>query len=215
MAMRLERVERALARIFGPPSPFGRPDPGATARAASLLRRGLDGLSGAGRPLFAAYSELDWPAEDLTALWHGATLLRELRGDSHNVALAAAEVDGVGAHVLMAGRGHGNKATILSIRGWTENEWDEAVGRLGRRGWVNPDGTLTERGHAARAEIERHTDALAIGPVSRLGPGGVQELLGYLEPLADHLKDSGEVPGRWPPKHLERPDRPDTGSSES
>ena len=204
VAMRLERVEQAMGRIFGPESAGGRPNTTEMARAALLLRRGLDDLSGAGRPLFAAYAQLDWPDDDLTALWHGSTLLRELRGDGHNVALAAAEVDGVSSHVLMAGRGFGNKPTILSIRGWTEAEWDDAVRRLGDRGWVDDGGALTELGRGARSEIERHTDALSTGPVAKLGVDGLQELLGYLDPLADYLKATGEVPGRWPPKHLDR-----------
>jgi hypothetical protein len=194
-------VAAALERIFGD----GRHD-GPLATAAALLRRGLEGCDVAGRPLFAAYTELPWPDDDALAVWHGCTLLRELRGDSHNVALAAAEVDGVMSHVLMAGRGHGNRPTILAIRGWTEGEWDEAVASLTERGWTEPDGTLTVTGNEARSAIETHTDRLASAPLTRLGPGAGQQLLDALEPLVAHLKATGEVSGRWPPDHLMKRD---------
>ena len=152
--------------------------------------------------MFAAYTELDWPDDDALALWHGCTLLRELRGDAHNVALAAAEVDGPMSHVLMAGRGYGNRPTILSIRGWTEEEWDEAVATLTERGWTEPDGSLTDTGREARSAIERHTDTLASAPVRILGADRLAQLVDTMSPLISHLSETGEVSGRWPPEHL-------------
>ena len=201
VALRHERVAQALARIFGPPGAGSRPPEAAA--AARLLRRTLDGLSVAGRPVFGAYAELVWPADDLEAVWHGCTLLRELRGDCHAIALAAAEIDGVMAHVLMAGRGHGNRPTIQAIRGWNDQEWDGAVAHLHERGWAGRDGSLTDAGRQGREAIERHTDALAMGPVNRLGTG-LGDLLAALEPVAAHLVASGEVSATWPPPHLHR-----------
>jgi hypothetical protein len=37
-----------------------------------------------GRPLFAATRPLPWPSDPIDVLWHGATLLREHRGDGHS-----------------------------------------------------------------------------------------------------------------------------------
>jgi hypothetical protein len=201
IAMRQERVGRALERALGDRHR------GSVADAAALVRRAVADCDVAGRPLYGAYAELDWPGGDLVALWHGCTLLREHRGDSHNLALAAAEVDGVTSHVLMAGRGHGNRATILAIRGWTEAEWEGAVQRLVTRGWAAADGSLTGAGREARSAIERHTDALAAEPVRRLGTEGVERLIDALTPLVDELIRSGEVPGRWPPPHVVEADR--------
>jgi hypothetical protein len=84
-------------------------------------------------------------------------LWREHRGDSHNLALAAADVDGVQAHILMAARGHGTKATILPLRGWTPEAWDEGVARLVERGWLHPNGTFTAQGRVAKKLMRPRT----------------------------------------------------------
>jgi hypothetical protein len=200
---RRELVAAALDRIFG----SGGHD-GDVRAAADLARTAVAGCDVAGRPLYAAYSQLPWPDEPALALWHACTLLREHRFDGHNIALAAAGLDGVECHVLMAARGHGNKPTILAIRGWTDAEWDAAVERLTARGWVTPDGEHTAEGRASRSAVERHTDVLAAEPVRRLGDGGVEVFLGHMEPLVGHLVGSGEVAGRWPPPHLMKPVEP-------
>ncbi len=198
--LRLELVAKALNRLYGDGAQRQ-----TISAAASLIRRALDDCDIAGRPLFAAYSELEWPDDDALALWHGCTLARELRGDSHNLALASAEVDGVMSHILMAGRGHGNRPTILAIRGWTEQEWEDGVRRLTERGWTEADGSLTDTGREVRSAIERHTDALALEPVTRLGVESFERFLGFMNPLVGSLRDSGEVSGRWPPAHLIKP----------
>ncbi len=199
-ALRLEMVTRSLQRHF--------PDPGSTVAEAARLIRPVDDCSLAGRPVYAAYTGLEWPDDDLAALWHGCTLLREHRGDSHHLALAAADVDGIACHVLMAGKGHGNKPTINGIRGWTDDEWDEAAAALVQRGWVNDDGSLTDEGHRARTDIELHTDRLASEPLKRIGDDNVERLLGLLGTLVEQLSASGEIPGGWPPEHLTKPANP-------
>ena len=197
VALRRQRVGRALDRIFGDGILEAQ-----IAAAVPLVRQAVEGCDVAGRALFASYGELSWPDDDVLALWHGCTLLREHRGDSHNLALANAGVDGVTSHVLMAGRGHGNRPTILAIRGWTEEEWDGAVHRLTERGWARPDGSLTEIGNEARSDIERHTDLLASEPVTRLGAAGLDRFVEAMTPLVEHLQASGEVSAGWPPAHL-------------
>ena len=200
---RRQLVADALDRIFG----GGEHDADIRA-AADLARSAVEACDVAGRPVFAAYSALPWPDEPPLALWHACTLLREHRGDSHNIALAAAELDGVECHVLMAARGHGNKPTILAIRGWTDAEWDAAVDRLATRGWVTPSGEHSDEGRARRSAVERHTDVLAAEPVRRLGEDGADALISHLEPLVAHLVGSGEVAGKWPPPHLLKPAEP-------
>ncbi len=196
-ALRLDRVDQALQRIFGNDAAAR----AAAAEAAELIRRVGDAPA-AGRPVYAGCAELTWPTDPLLGLWHGCTLLREYRGDSHNIALADAEVDGVACHVLMAARGHGNKPTIIGIRGWTDDEWDDAVDRLRERGWVDADGALTTDGTEARTGIERSTDRLMSDPVRRLGQDGAERLIELLRPLVDRLAADGEVSGRWPPEHV-------------
>ena len=202
LTVRAKLVDRALRRSFG--AEVASADMTA---AAQLARRAVEGADVAARGLFAGHAGLEWPAPDDAhmVLWHACTLLREHRGDSHNIALAAAGVDGIEAHVLMAGRGHGNRPTIESIRGWTAGEWDAAVSRLVARGWAEPGGALTTGGLAGRSAIEAHTDELASEPIDRLGPAGTEELAGRLERLVGHLLSSGEVPGRWPPPTVLKP----------
>ena len=200
IALRADRVDQAVDRIF---SSASSPD---IARAAIIARRAIADCGAAGRPLYGAYADLEWPTKDRVALWHACTLLREHRFDGHSVALLNAGIDGVACHLLMAGNGRGNRATILGIRGWTEQEWDDAGADLRERGWLARDGSLTEAGRVARRDIERHTDALASEPLKRLGSTEFDRFIDLMTPLVDHLRATGEVSSRWPPAHLHRND---------
>ena len=202
-ALRLGRVASALDRILD-----AAPDHRASLTEAAELIRGAADCRPAARPVYAGYAAQAWPDDPFVAVWHGCTLLREHRGDSHNLTLAAADVDGVECHVLMAGKGHGNRPTITAIRGWTDEEWSAAVDRLASRGWCDGDGALTPAGHEARTEIERRTDELFAESVERIGIERSAALADLLRPFVDHLKSSGEVSGRWPPEHLVKSDTP-------
>lgn len=172
--------------------------------ADRLARAAVADLPLAGRPLFAGHAELAWPDDPRLSLWHACTLLREYRFDGHNMALGAAGVDGVECHVLMAAFGHGNQSTIAGIRGWTEDEWTDAVERLAGRGWVDDTGAFTELGRTSRANVERTTDQLAVAPVQALGDSA-DRLTEVLRIIADHLVEVGEVAGVWPPPNVLRP----------
>ncbi len=175
------------------------------AEAAVLARTAVTDLPLAGRPLFAAHAQLDWPDDPCMALWHACTLIREYRFDGHNMTLGAAGIDGVECHALMAAFGHGNQATIEGIRGWTKDEWDAGVQRLQRRGWLDGDGQFTPEGREARAGVERGTDQRSVGLVDNLGPAAAERLIDLLRPIAGHLVSSGEVAGVWPPPAVMRP----------
>lgn len=198
--LRSEAVDEALRRLL-----VGHLEDPELAEAAGLARSAIEGCDPVGRALYAGHAALPWPDTPHLVLWHACTLMREHRGDCHAVALTAAEVDGVMANVLMAARGHGNKATILSIRGWKSEEWDEGVSRLVQRGWLHPDGTFTNEGRDGREAIERHTDRLDLAPYQRLGAEGTQRLIELTAPYMEIL-DQGGINTEWPPKHLLRPD---------
>lgn len=155
----------------------------------------------AGRALFGAYCDLPVPEDPILRLWHAATLWREYRGDGHNVALTAAEIDGIECHVLLAGKGIANQKIIEKIRGWDVASWNGAHQRLAARGLVHDDGTLTTAGVELRRDIETTTDQLAMAPLVRLG-AAVQPLIEQLDPVVKQLLDSGIVPDRWPPPKL-------------
>ena len=199
MAVRLDAVDRAWRRIF---SGTDEATASAVREAATVLRHSLVDVDGGARPLYAAHLALPWPEPAHLQLWHAATLLREHRGDSHSIALAAAGVDPVQCQVLMAARGHGNRATLQKIRGWNDAEWDAAEERLRQRGWLDGDGGLTPAGRVGREAIEDHTDVLAAAPAERLGADEVRRLAELLAPIHERLYTAGSLPRRWPPPHV-------------
>jgi hypothetical protein len=197
--VRLDAVDRAWRRIFTGADPS---TADAVREAAGLLRRAIVGVEAGARPLYAGHTTLPWPEPAHLQLWHATTLLREHRGDSHTIALAAANVDPVQCQVLMAARGHGNRATLQKIRGWNDSEWDTAVDRLQQRGWLDRAGGLTPDGRQGREAIEDHTDALAAGPARRLGDDGVARTTALLAAVHERLFSTGAIPRQWPPPHV-------------
>ena len=93
----------------------------------------------AGRPLGAANAGLAWPDDPLAALWHGATVIRELRGDGHVAVLTAEGLDGLLAHALRAAVDD-SRALVQPSRGFTDDEWDRADATLAERGLLDADG---------------------------------------------------------------------------
>jgi hypothetical protein len=152
-------------------------------QAADGLSAALAGVNCAGRVLAAANAALPVPDEPLARLWQAATVLREHRGDGHFAALVAAGLDGCEATVLRACL-DGNREVLQPVRGWTDQEWDQATGALASRGWIAADGSVTPAGRDAHREVEAVTDRAAARPWYQLGPGGTAELAGLLAPIA-------------------------------
>lgn len=153
-------------------------------RAADLATRAAVSAPTDGRALYAGLRAIDVPAEPVARLWHAATLLREHRGDGHNIALAANGIGGTEAHVLMAlalgmraeefGRVHHlPKARLAGV-----------VDGLRRRGLVDADGGFTDEGRATKDRVEALTDELAAPPYDVLTAGELDELIAGLEPIA-------------------------------
>lgn len=199
LARRDELVAEALDRIFADTADSGPGHGAIIAEAADLVREAVGDLPPQGRVLSAALGRLPWPDRPIMGLWHGCTIWREFRGDGHNIALAAAEIDGVESHLLMAAHGHGNQQTITGIRGWTDEEWMAAAQRLRGRGLLDEHGRYTEHGRSFRSEVERRTDRLSAAPVLNLGMARASRLHELLGVLGAHLTETGEVPGVWPP----------------
>ncbi len=137
-----------------------------TAKIARELRLVTRGLDFAGKPLAAAHLDLPAPEDVVGQIWHAATVIREYRGDCHIAVLTAAGLDGATANALAAVAG------LVPVeqrerRGWTEDQWSDAVGRLGVRGWVDVSGAITGTGRAARAQIEDTTDRVCAAGFDR------------------------------------------------
>ena len=135
----------------------------AVAVAADMLAAVVAGLDCSGRVLASANAALALPAEPAARLWQAATLLREHRGDGHFAALLTAGLDGCEANVLRAGLDI-PRETLQPIRGWSDEQWEQAAGRLAGRGLLAADGKATPAGASLLAEAERITDAAASRP---------------------------------------------------
>jgi hypothetical protein len=172
LAARLVAVDRALRRLLG--DAVSSPE---LLELAELTRRAADGLSTAGRPLYAAHAELPWPSEPHLALWHAITLLREFRGDGHVAALTDAELSGIEALITHTATGFGfSEPAAKATRGWSDDEWAAGLAGLRERGYVDADG-LTAGGTAARDSVERATDRLGAAPWQQLGPERLDRLM--------------------------------------
>jgi len=158
------------------------------ARVADLATRAGVSAPTEGRALYAGLRALAVPEEPVARLWHASTLLREHRGDGHNVALVAHGIGGTEAHVLLAlslgmpaeqfGRVHHlPKAQLAAV-----------VDGLRDRGLVGAAGGLTDAGREIRERIETLTDELAAPPYEVLDADELDELIASLEPIATALQ---------------------------
>jgi len=155
----------------------------AIATAADLLWRAVGELDFAGRVLAAGNAALPVPQDSAARLWLATTILREHRGDGHFAALAAADIDGceaVALRCLIDLR----REDLQPVRGWTDEEWDAALGRLAARGWASADGRLTGAGREAHAAVEDATDRAASRPWERLGADTTAAITRELTPLS-------------------------------
>lgn len=186
---RLRATHTALARAL--------PTEGAQLeRAVVLVEAAVESLDCAGRPLAAANAALEGPS--LSALWQGCTTLREHRGDGHVAALVGAELDGCEAHVTLAATGVIPRQVLQLARGFTDEEWEAAEGRLRDRGLLQVDGSPTAAGADLRRHVETTTDRLARQPWEALGSERTEELRVLLEPWATAVAEAGMLPVQNP-----------------
>jgi hypothetical protein len=182
IAARQMGCAKALRRILSK-----RVDSPDFARAAELLIKAGTSAPLEGRPMYAALRAIPVPDEVVARLFHGASLLREHRGDGHISALMVEGVGGLEAHVLVAlnmdmpaekfGRIHHLPAAQLAA----------VIDGMRDRGLLGDDGRLSEQGRAVKQRVESLTDDLAARPYESLEPGELVELIATLEPLATLL----------------------------
>ncbi|TSD63713.1 SCO6745 family protein [Aeromicrobium piscarium] len=126
---------------------------------ARQLTAMLDGADWAGKPLAAAHAALPVPEDLLDRLWHAATVWREYRGDCHVAVLTTAGLGGAAANRLAQAAGL-VPSTQQAARGWDDDAWSEGGENLRQRGWLTPEGVLTDSGRAARTQLENATDRI-------------------------------------------------------
>ncbi|MFI6560644.1 hypothetical protein [Streptomyces sp. NPDC050534] len=165
------------------------------AEAARLALRATEACTRPARPLYSAHADLPVPDQPHMALFHAATLLREHRGDGHVAVLMSAELDGLEAVVTHTATGKGmTPKWVFGTRGWSQEEWDAARGRLRERGLIDAAGELTEQGVMLRAEIEAETDRLDRAPYEHLGAEGVERLTELGKAFAGAAVGAGAFP---------------------
>ncbi|WP_409493190.1 SCO6745 family protein [Amycolatopsis sp. cmx-11-12] len=183
---RMDAVEAALGRILPADAPFE--------ELADLLEQAVTGCDFAARPLAAAWSSVDRPASAAGRVWLAATVLREHRGDGHVLSAVAAGLRGLDTTLTHIGTGAVTREVVQINRGWSDDDWDESVGRLTGRGILDGELKLTEAGIALRQRIEDETDRLATGPLEALGTGGAAEVERIAVPLSRRIFDAGAIP---------------------
>jgi hypothetical protein len=188
---RFAAADAALTRLLGP-DVTGSADMTTLAQA---LRDAVSACEPDGRPLYAGHADLDWPDAPHLVMWHGASLLREHRGDGHIWALACAGLSGIEALVTHVATAKGfNPAFALSSRGWSQDEWDSAVSGLAARGLLDGDGALTPAGQELRAEVEDQTDRLAAAPWEHLGEQRTEDVVRIGKTMTRAVLGAGAFP---------------------
>lgn len=162
LAVRLDGATAALREVLGP-------EPEGVHDVVAALRRGVAAADLAGRPLFAAHTALPWPGDPVGALWHAATTLRELRGDSHLAAGVAAGLSGLAMNLLTEVWVGYDPHTYAASRGFSPEQLRAASAELASLDLL-VDGRLTDLGGALRTALEDATD-LAVAPaLAAVGP---------------------------------------------
>ncbi|NEK59877.1 hypothetical protein GCU56_18645 [Geodermatophilus sabuli] len=191
VAARFAAARASLTRLLGGPDAVTAPE---IAELADLLREACRVLTPEGRPIYAGQADLPWPEEPVLALWHGATLLREHRGDGHVGALLRHGLSGLEALVTHTVTGRGfTDAAAKATRGWSDEEWSTACARLAGRGLLD-DGGLTAAGRELRAAVEAETDELAAAPWQHLGPERTARVMALGKALSARLVAAGAYP---------------------
>jgi hypothetical protein len=186
LAARHDAVRTALARLLGEAATSAD-----VVELAGLLREACAALAPEGRPLYAAHADLPWPEEPLLDLWHGATLVREHRGDGHVAALLEVGLTGLEALITHTATGRGSTADAArATRGWTPDEWAAGEKALAERELLDGSG-LTVEGRDLRRQLEVRTDALSADPWLHLGPDRVTRVVELGGGLAGRLLESG------------------------
>jgi hypothetical protein len=164
------------------------------ARAAELARAAALLHPTVGRPLAAAWASVRFSGRPTVALWQATARIRESRGDGHIAELVDAQLDGVEAHLMLAGDSVKLRERTGPMRGITDPEWDAAAARLRARGLLADDGTMTAEGERLRRRIEDDTDRLAAPPWGALGAAATSELDEVLTPLVERVAASEVLP---------------------
>jgi hypothetical protein len=186
LAARERGAVAALRRILGDLA-----DAPGLARAADLATRAATSAPTEGRILYAALRALPLPEDPVARLWHAATLLREHRGDGHNVDLVAAGIGGTEAHVLLALSENIPAEKFGRVHQLPADQLAGVVDGMRARGLIDASGWLSDAGRKTKEQIESLTDDLAAPAYASLEPSELDQLITDLEPISATLDAAG------------------------
>ncbi len=164
----------------------------AVAPVAAALRSALDAADATARPLFAGLSSHPWPTDPVGQLWRACELLREHRGDSHNLVNVMHGLDPTAANIVTECWLGMPLGSYSATRGWTAEELAHTADRLRADGWLAGD-DLSERGRERRSAIENSTDDLQQPIVDALGDQ-IDDLIALLEEWSQRCVDAHAFP---------------------
>lgn len=190
--VRFEVAAAALRRLLGDAV-----DTPEFAEVTALATEAGGSATTEGRPLYAAHTALERPADPVAAFWLSITLLREYRGDGHLSALVQAGLSGLEALVINTATGLSlSPRTAQKTRGYRAEQWAETVARLTKRGMLTDAGGLSDAGAAARERIEAATDEMSAAPLRTLGEQRVVDLTDRARGLTKTLLAAGAFPAQ-------------------
>ena len=186
LAAREQGCVAALRRFLGDLA-----DDPSVGRAGDLALKAGTSAPSEGRPLYAGLRTVPIPEEPMARLWHGATLLREYRGDGHNAALVCAAIGRTEAHVLGALAAGMRAEDFGRISHLPAAQLAAVIDGMRDRGLVDDSGGLTDVGRETKERIEILTDELSLPPYAILTPDELDQLINDLEPMAALIPGPG------------------------
>ena len=166
----------------------------ADSRTIGALGEAVDRGTGGSLPLYLANRDLAPPDDPVGGLWQLATTLREHRGDGHVVSWTARGLAPIDVAVLFVAVGGTERDSLQPNRGWTDDEWTDAIDRAIGQRLLTPDGAVTALGSELVAEVELATDRLAAAPFAHFEDDDRRRVLDALTPVARILARSGTIP---------------------
>ncbi len=164
----------------------------AVAPVAAALRSALGAADAIARPLFAGLSSHPWPTDPVGQLWRACELLREHRGDSHNLVNVIHDLDPIAVNIVTECWLGMPLGSYSATRGWTADELARTAERLRAEGWLAGD-ELSDRGIERRATIESSTDGLQQPIIDALGDQ-IDHLVATLEEWSQRCIDAHAFP---------------------
>jgi hypothetical protein len=180
----------ALHRIVGE-----HPDNADTAR--DLLLRAVAPLRPEGRPLYAGLRSLQLPGSVMGDVWRLGDMLREFRGDSHTAAWVSKAITAAEIGVLSELYWGLPIKSYSRTRGWSDNDYAEAIHSLTSRSLISEDGHLTGAGRDLREEIEIATDEQMMPVLQALGDD-IHTLIAIRDPWGTAIREAKGYPMSGP-----------------